>query len=532
MKAQNLLCLMTVFLAPHVIVVAASAQILQQRPNPIRVNPPREVKPVVIPPAEKVTLSNIEQPKTRQAIGTKERRSVNIRRDLLRLGVVYDARGTNLFFPLPTTPRRFNNPTAFAQTIQAETNGRIVQTRTGQPLVSTRSVQIGASYWVEPQSKLIYRVTDPLLAAIGGRTGKIFFENREICVDPDGNCSAGLPSYLTPVVRPTSAVSHVTPACIGSGDSSRCVQYHAFYNKVPLGFFNWARHGANTRMIQGSAAEINRLITCPADTPAPEANLPVEFLRATLRTGGDDLRESSHAMMTVTLAERPGLPPPPVVGDLPQVSLNEGRGLGNNSTFTSRSIALPRGTLLGHISKITIFHDSRQRNPFDTRDNWNMDAINVVANPGGANARNVLGETAPSNTTLHRFSGSAPAWSRDIVPGERAEICFQPVTSAIDLGVGSSLRKKLTDPEFGGTRFVDLVNLPDVSGIGVEMVETAAYFIGAGFQVQINPTFEPSSPAPGGAPEDQLVWAADGVCGRHRADGFESGLTGNGDHGC
>jgi hypothetical protein len=498
--------------------------------RPGQVQQPKQEVQTALQPRESVQLPAVVQPEQRRAVGRAARSPVRIRRDLIRNGVVFDARGQNVFFPVPEQPRRFESPEAFARAVSKDTGGVVLRSARG-PIVAGHAVQVGASYWVDRRTRLVYRVRDAMQAWLGGTTGRIVVAGRDICVDPDGTCGAGMPSYLVPVVKPTSREPDtIRPPCASTGGVIRCAEYHSFFNKINLRVLNWARHGATTRLVAGKGAAVNRLSACPAGTPAPDADLPVDHLVVSLRTEGDDLREASHAFLTVTLAARPGLPAPPRVGDLPRVSVNDGAGLNSGTVFTSRRLTLPRGTLIGHIDRLTLFHDSRQRNPFDTRDNWDLSQVNVVAEvstPAGREQRNLVGQGKVGGV-VHGFSGTAPTLSLSIAAGEAPEICFESVAPAVALQVQRATLQRRPS----GSGLIAFHGLPDVRSEGVEEVATAVFFIGAGFEIETDAMFEASGVGPGSAPTDLVVWAADGLCAGHGTNVGPPAFTGAGDHDC
>jgi hypothetical protein len=167
----------------------------------------------------------------------------------------------------------------------------------------------------------------------------------------------------------------------------------------------------------------------------------------------------------------------------------------------------------------------------DTRDNWNLNEINIRAEVSEVDetgssrwvSRDILGRHEP-----HYFSGEAPTLPLRFVAGEAAAICFDPVSEPIRLAV-DSVRLQARNWS-GGLSTVAL--LSGVYDTGVEQVESAVEMIGAGVQTPIDPDFLPTGVGPGAAPADAYVWATDGVCGEHSASGFESGRTGNADRDC
>jgi len=190
---------------------------------------------------------------------------------------------------------------------------------------------------------------------------------------------------------------------------------------------------------------------------------------------------------------------------------------------------MPPGTILGHISAIEINHQSIQRMPTDARDQWNMHAVNIMADvtlPNGRRAsRSILGK---SGSPLHAFTGDSMTWSGStVVEGEPAEICFTRIAESIDLTVDSWLQQTGAPP---AAPVATIAHLPGASATGVDSVETSAYTFGLGGSATLDTDFRPTGDFGfGDAPEDGWVWPATGICSRHNATGFAHGdLTGNG----
>jgi hypothetical protein len=429
---------------------------------------------------------------------------------------VLDASGTNVVFPLTEAPRQFQSRRAVQDALQERFGGTLYPQSDGTTGVGVRVVQLGSSYWIEQQTQRVYRIQDPVLAWLGGTTGTIIVGAHSICIDPDGSCTNGPPSYLSLAARPTYP-SHIR-ACNDAGPDRWCYEFHSFMNKVDLGLLKYASHGANSRITSGRFEEVQRLVTCPA---SGTHSMAVTRLETRLMTGSDDLRDQSHAWMTVTLATRTGLPPPPQRGALPRVSLNDGAGLSGNSSFQGAPVALPAGTLLGHVSMIAITHESVQRNPFDTRDNWNMDGIIVTA-VTDEGRHTILSRTG---RPVHRFSGDEPSWSQGIsIDSPEPRLCVRTLPArllAVDGGTLFSDGSPLGAPR--GVTFVPWLRLPPASGQGVNAVETRLTFFGIAVSSD-----EYGSLGRGTAPDD-AVFLSVGMCAAHRAERI-SGTTGNGRH--
>lgn len=91
---------------------------------------------------------------------------------------------------------------------------------------------------------MTYRITDPLLACVGGVYGLAVIEGKRVCIDPDQTCDDGYASYLEPVVEKTIPTHRSTCGPTSSNGTSVCVQHHSFWNDDTV-FARYTRHGAN-----------------------------------------------------------------------------------------------------------------------------------------------------------------------------------------------------------------------------------------------------------------------------------------------
>ena len=164
--------------------------------------------------------------------------------------VVIDARDGRALFPLVEEPRTFKSQHALDVFMQAAFGATTVKSDTQQSkgFMGT-SLQHGTPYFYDPDPGLTYRITDPLLALVGGAYGKVHVGDDVVCVDPDGACDGGYASYLEPVGERTIPTHRTN--CSANGV---CVQHHSFWNDYVI-FNRWIRHGANIRFTTYGALE-------------------------------------------------------------------------------------------------------------------------------------------------------------------------------------------------------------------------------------------------------------------------------------
>lgn|GEM_PF-6572714 len=114
------------------------------------------------------------------------------------------------------------------------------------------------------------------------------------------------------------------------------------------------------------------LFLLPGMAHAEDGMRIITKLRITVATGGDDLRNASHAVAEIKYV---GLS-----GNLltASINLNNGAGWGNWSTHTV-TMTTPSGMLLANVEEFSIQFTSGQPDIFSTGDNWNMNSITVTA---------------------------------------------------------------------------------------------------------------------------------------------------------
>lgn len=168
---------------------------------------------------------------------------------------IIEATATQSMFPMQRAPRAFESHDEMVKFV-AETFGStelIYDEKTGE-LEGVRGsyLQRGRSFFDDTELGAMFEVTNPVLAFVGGATGRVTVAGEALCFDPDGDCDGERASYLEPVGDLT-APTHVPNHC-GNGV---CVEHHSFYNRtwfpVP-----WARHGSNVRFTTFSALPSTR----------------------------------------------------------------------------------------------------------------------------------------------------------------------------------------------------------------------------------------------------------------------------------
>lgn len=127
---------------------------------------------------------------------------------------------------------------------------------------------------------------------------------------------------------------------------------------------------------------------------------PKTRIRVVLTTGSDDLRSGNNAFIRLNLASGSSTPS--------EVSL--GGGFGQNSVVT-KCVPFNGKISLSQIGSVTIRHDGspRRGRPFDTYDNWDLQAISVSladsrCKPVG-NIYNSANDPA-RNRFVQRFTGN------------------------------------------------------------------------------------------------------------------------------
>lgn len=148
------------------------------------------------------------------------------------------------------------------------------------------------------------------------------------------------------------------------------------------------------------------------------------YVRLTLYTGGDDLRNGQNVLATLYTTTNMG----PGLAD---ININDGRGSANNTSF---SFVFPMGSgwKPSDFKGIKIAHDGNGRNAFEGYDNWNLDRIRVIfVDPTTSPQQTVLLDL--SGQPLIRFSGDKRTHSWK----------FMPANSVGSLSGGAGSRRQM-----------------------------------------------------------------------------------------
>lgn len=189
---------------------------------------------------------------------------------------LFDASDGRSVFPMPAATRTFATAADFVAFLQ-NTLGveSTINDSSGSVGVTGSYAQHGLTY--TQVGTTTYRITDPVMAWIGGTSGRINVGSQSVCLDPSSNCT-GLPSYLVPqgqFTRPTEA-----QACQSRrGLYNVCSKLTSFYNRVDLWLLKYARHGSNTAITNYNAL--------------PETHLTTNgFISANINSGGGFFRQN------------------------------------------------------------------------------------------------------------------------------------------------------------------------------------------------------------------------------------------------
>lgn len=167
---------------------------------------------------------------------------------------IIEATPSQAMFPMQRAPREFGTHAEMVEFVAATFGATelIYDEKSGE-LEGVRGsyLQRGRSFFDDAELGAMFEVTDPVLAFVGGSTGRVMVGGEALCFDPDGDCDGERASYLEPVGDLT-APTHVNHCTNGV-----CVQHHSFYNRT---WFPapWARHGSNVRFTTYSALPSTR----------------------------------------------------------------------------------------------------------------------------------------------------------------------------------------------------------------------------------------------------------------------------------
>jgi len=172
-----------------------------------------------------------------------------------------DAAGDRVFFPLLEKPRQFADRAELADffrdsfgALDEVADDQFAQTGVSQdatagqePALVGAYAQNGASYFYDPDPGVQYEIVDPLLAYLGGASGMLGVGTESICIDPDGECENGYPSYLEPRGFTTAARTLDVCGSTTYNGTPVCVRHHSFWHSTWF-FGDYKRHGTNIRM--------------------------------------------------------------------------------------------------------------------------------------------------------------------------------------------------------------------------------------------------------------------------------------------
>ena len=164
-----------------------------------------------------------------------------------QISVLIDATDGKYFFPIEEKPRHFSDKEAVFALVAKTFSSENHDPRSGQGAY----LRLEDTYFYDPNPGLAYRVTDPVLAFIGGASGTIIVDGKTICLDPDNDCGKGYPSYLSPVGQTTAPTDMDFCGRIIRGVPV-CVHHHTFFNRT-WWFGTYVRHGTNTRFTNWAA---------------------------------------------------------------------------------------------------------------------------------------------------------------------------------------------------------------------------------------------------------------------------------------
>jgi hypothetical protein len=295
-----------------------------------------------------------------------------------------DAREGRFLMQLEAKPRRFESREAFDAFVR-ETLGATA--RPDGTLVG-RTEQSGELHHWDEAAQVLYRVTDPIAATIGGLSGEVLLGQERLCFDADGTCD-GLPSYLEPVVNESA------PSTVRQSGGAYDVESHSFYHNV---FGYYLRAGGNTKILRGDPWGALDIRECTPDAVATPTT-QIESLTIDVRTGGDDLREGQHATAVLTLTD----------GTVFRQPMNGGRNWKNNSIH-SVAWRLPMTIRASQIRRFGI--ETNLGGGVDG-DNWNVDRL-AVRFTGPATARSSGTLLVRDGRPFMRFTGDVRTWSTPV----------------------------------------------------------------------------------------------------------------------
>lgn len=126
----------------------------------------------------------------------------------------------------------------------------------------------GKAFFYDGTTGAFFNVANPVLAYMGGTSGTIKIGNDEVCIDPDGSCGTGLPSYFE------LEAGH-TADTVTLGGGGEFVRYHSnLESGVWSVFFSFVSGGGESRVIRSTA----RIRFCTGESPQPGETQALNFL--------------------------------------------------------------------------------------------------------------------------------------------------------------------------------------------------------------------------------------------------------------
>jgi len=433
--------------------------------------------------------------------------------------LVIDVSNGKAAFPMPANERRFASNEMLASFAQRHLAAKAIMNN-AVPLAFTVQIQqTGTLTWWDAQNNKLYEVTDPVLAFLGGVSGRIWINDQPVCLDPDQLCDNTPASYLLGMDTtgnhanlPRPKMFHARAAlqtrvlsqldeC--TNDNSFCTQFYSFYNKVDLAFFRYIRAGAGTKVTQGTAGETIRLVPCDANNTPLDA--VVQQVKVTIQTGDDDLRGGNdNAFARLEYSD----------GTSDEVYLNDGASWGNNSVH-GKSFTLPSHRTLGDIVGFSI-HTTFGGGI--SGDNWNVNQLLVEY--FGPNGNGTL--LSRQGNPFLRFTGQFQEWMVDLSSQPAPMQCARSIPPKLIAVTGAALVKLNHDPGTGAAGW-DTIALNGAEARGQNAVEVEAWGFFLAGEIEAGGDIRPDLDAP-----EFELFTFEGICSAHQGDTL-FGQTGNGD---
>jgi hypothetical protein len=316
-------------------------------------------------------------------------------------------------FPMPANERRFASNEILASFAEQHLAAKVIMNNAA-PIAFTGQIrQIGTPTWWDARKNTLYEVADPVLAFLGGVSGRIWINDQPLCLDPDQLCDNTPASYLLKVditgnhaalpypnvflTRATLQFGVLSQLDQCTADNTFCTQFNSFFHKIDLGFFKYVKGGANTKVTRGTAGETIQPVACDANGISLDA--VVQDVTVTIQTGDDDLRGGNdNAFARLEYSD----------GTSDEFSMNDGTSWGNNSV-NGKSFTLPSHRTLGDIVGFSI------RTTFGGGtfgDNWNINQLLVEYSGPSGNGNLLFRQGNP----FLRFTGDFQYWEAKLNP--------------------------------------------------------------------------------------------------------------------